>query len=121
MKRVSRELKAQQIALELTEDAKDVLAKEGFDSLLGARPLRRTIQRRIENPLASKLLRGEFIEGDVVVASVEDGKIVFEKKVVGSSEAGGEIGGEPSGGAGETEPETSAGPDEAADGGTPEA
>jgi ATP-dependent Clp protease ATP-binding subunit ClpA len=48
--------------------------------LLGARPLRRTIQRRIENPLASKLLRGEFAEGDVVVASVEDGKIVFGKE-----------------------------------------
>ena len=119
MKRVGRELKAQQIALELTEEAKDVLAKEGFDPLLGARPLRRTIQRRIENPLASKLLRGEFAEGDVVVASVEDGKIVFGKRVgggagaeevgAGSAEAG-EAGG---GGGGEA----AAGPEEAADGG----
>jgi len=79
MIRVERELKAQQIALELTDEAKDVLAEEGFDPLLGARPLRRTIQRRIENPLASKLLRGEFTEGDKVIAEVEDGKIVFKK------------------------------------------
>ncbi len=80
MTRVERELKGQQITLELTDAAKDVLAKEGFDPLLGARPLRRTIQRRIENPLASKLLRGEYSEGDTVVADVEDGKIVFRKR-----------------------------------------
>lgn len=80
MMRVERELKGQQITLELTDAAKDVLAKEGFDPLLGARPLRRTIQRRIENPLASKLLRGEYSEGDVVVAEAEEGKIVFRKR-----------------------------------------
>ncbi len=80
MMRVERELKGQQITLELTDVAKDVLAKEGFDPLLGARPLRRTIQRRIENPLASKLLRGEYSEGDVVVADAENGKIVFRKR-----------------------------------------
>jgi ATP-dependent Clp protease ATP-binding subunit ClpC len=80
MMRVQSELKGQQITLELTDAAKDVLAKEGFDPLLGARPLRRTIQRRIENPLASKLLKGEFSEGDVVVADAENGKIVFTKR-----------------------------------------
>lgn len=79
MLKVEQRLKGQQVTLELTEAAKDVLAKEGFDPLLGARPLRRTIQRRIENPLASKLLRGEFSEGDVVIADAEDGKIVFRK------------------------------------------
>ncbi|MDI6716757.1 MAG: ATP-dependent Clp protease ATP-binding subunit [Actinomycetota bacterium] len=87
MIRVERELKGQQITLELTDAAKDVLAKEGFDPLLGARPLRRTIQRRIENPLASKLLRGEFSEGDIVVADAENGKIVFSKREAAKTEA----------------------------------
>ncbi|MHB8841184.1 MAG: ATP-dependent Clp protease ATP-binding subunit [Candidatus Aquicultor sp.] len=114
MLRVEHELKGQQIALELSNDAKDVLAKEGFDPLLGARPLRRTIQRRIENPLASKLLRGEFSEGDVVVAEVEEGKIVFHKRPGAVATA--------------TTPETEAiekaeetGPEEAAGGGAPAA
>ncbi|MCL6472371.1 MAG: ATP-dependent Clp protease ATP-binding subunit [Firmicutes bacterium] len=89
MARVERELKAQQITLELTDSAKDVLAKEGFDPLLGARPLRRTIQRRIENPLASKLLRGEYSEGDIVVADAENGKIVFRKRVEEKAADGG--------------------------------
>ena len=129
MKRVSRELKAQQIALELTEEAKDILAKEGFDPLLGARPLRRTIQRRIENPLASKLLRGEFAEGDVVVASVENGKIVFGKRAGGAEASGEAIAGGDEVGAGSAEAgeaggentgEADAGPEEAADGGEPE-
>jgi len=109
MLRVEHELKGQQITLELTGDVKDVLAKEGFDPLLGARPLRRTIQRRIENPLASKLLRGEFTEGDVVLAEIEEGKIVFNKRPGAVSTA--------------TTPESEAieKAEETADGGTPEA
>ncbi|HZD60119.1 MAG TPA: ATP-dependent Clp protease ATP-binding subunit [Anaerolineae bacterium] len=113
MLRVERELKAQQLTLKLTDAAKDVLAKEGFDPLLGARPLRRTIQRRIENPLASKLLRGEFSEGNIVVADAEDGKIVFRKTEAALPEAA--DGAAPA--AGEAEKPN---PDEA-DGGMPEA
>jgi len=115
MLRVERELKAQQIALELTDAAKDVLAKEGFDPLLGARPLRRTIQRRIENPLASKLLRGEYIEGDTVLADAEDGKIVFTKREAVLPEAA-------NSGESETSSEgtETTGPEEVADGGTSE-
>jgi ATP-dependent Clp protease ATP-binding subunit ClpB len=53
--------------------------KEGFDRVYGARPLRRTIQRRIENPLAMKVLGGEFTDGDVVRVDLHAGEFVFEK------------------------------------------
>jgi ATP-dependent Clp protease ATP-binding subunit ClpC len=124
MIRVEQELKGQQIALRLTDAVKDVLAKEGFDPLLGARPLRRTIQRRIENPLASKLLRGAYGEGDVIVADVDtDGKIAF-KKLEGVTATATTPVGElekaiEEAKAQEPRPKE-AGPEEAADGGTPE-
>lgn len=126
MQRVERELKAQGIRLELTDAAKDLLAEEGFDPLLGARPLRRTIQRRIENPLASKLLRGEFIEGDHIVADVEDGKFAFKKQEAPATAEAASTADERTAeaGTGETpatgEPKGPE-PEEAADGGTPEA
>ncbi|MBE0446640.1 MAG: ATP-dependent Clp protease ATP-binding subunit [Actinobacteria bacterium] len=116
MLRVERELKAQQIALELSDAAKDMLAKEGFDPLLGARPLRRTIQRRIENPLASKLLRGEFSEGDTVIVDAEDDKIIFRKTGAAMPEAA--DGASTTGGTGGSNPEEAA---DEADGGMLEA
>jgi ATP-dependent Clp protease ATP-binding subunit ClpC len=77
--------------MEVTEEVKDILAKEGYDPTLGARPLRRTIQRLIENPLSELLLRGDFKEGDTILITAENGKIVFRKKTkaeeVKSSEA----------------------------------
>jgi ATP-dependent Clp protease ATP-binding subunit ClpB len=63
--------------LELTPAAKDLLANEGYDPVYGARPLKRTIQRRILDPLAQQILRGEFHEGETVLADVEDGQLVF--------------------------------------------
>ena len=54
------------IGIEMSDDAKDWLAKEGFDPLYGARPLRRAVQRYVENPLSNRILAGEFKEGDVV-------------------------------------------------------
>ncbi|KZZ75564.1 hypothetical protein A3765_24825 [Oleiphilus sp. HI0130] len=57
------------------------LADAGFDPVYGARPLKRAIQKRVENPLAQRLLGGEFISGDVVRASVENEEIVFNKRM----------------------------------------
>jgi len=80
MERVAKELKDQGIEIELTEAAKEVLAKEGFDPAFGARPLRRAIQRLVEDQLSDEILRGTFKSGDVVVIDAREGRIVFEKK-----------------------------------------
>ena len=66
-----------QVTVELSEEAKDWLADQGFDPIYGARPLRRTIQRQVENPLAKRILAGEFQEGDHVVVAVEGEHLTF--------------------------------------------
>jgi ATP-dependent Clp protease ATP-binding subunit ClpA len=53
--------------------------KEGFDPVFGARPLRRTVQRRVENPLSKRILAGEFGEGDTVLVDVEGEEYVFSR------------------------------------------
>jgi ATP-dependent Clp protease ATP-binding subunit ClpB len=68
-----------QIKLELTDAAKDALADEGYDPTFGARPLKRVIQQRIENALASKLLSGEFAAGDTINADMEGKSFTFTK------------------------------------------
>jgi len=73
-------LEEQKIDLETTEEAKELLTKEGYDPNFGARPLRRTIERLIENPISEKLLAGEFKEGDCVLIKTKGGKIIFSKK-----------------------------------------
>jgi len=77
---VKKLLEEQKINLEATEEVKELLAKEGYDSNFGARPLRRTIERMIENPISEKLLAGEFKEGDCILIKTKDGKIIFSKK-----------------------------------------
>ncbi len=77
MKRVKEQLKSKALDLELTDDAKDWLSKKGFDPTLGARPLRRTIQREIEDSLSEKLLYGEFRANQMIVVDIEDDKVVF--------------------------------------------
>ena len=67
------------IELELTDEAKHVLAEAGWDPTYGARPLKRAIQRMIENPLALRLLEGDFGEGDAVRVDAKDGELVFER------------------------------------------
>jgi ATP-dependent Clp protease ATP-binding subunit ClpC len=66
-----------QIELRATDEAQDFMAQEGYSTEFGARHLRRTIQRLVEDPLSEKLLSGEFQPGDVVVADVEDDEIVL--------------------------------------------
>ena len=75
-------LKAKEMGIELTSAAKGVLAKRGYDPLLGARPLRRTIQREIEDALSEKILFGELKSGQIVVIDVEgeEGSEVFTFK-----------------------------------------
>ncbi|MBV9292700.1 MAG: ATP-dependent Clp protease ATP-binding subunit [Frankiales bacterium] len=70
--RVDAQMKNRDMAIELTSDAKKLLAKKGYDPVLGARPLRRTIQREIEDILSEKILYGELQAGQIVVVDVED-------------------------------------------------
>jgi ATP-dependent Clp protease ATP-binding subunit ClpC len=74
-----RELENQHMTLEATEVACDLLAKEGWDPAFGARPLRRSIQRLVEDPLSEELLRGNFKVGDHILLDAEEGKTVFRK------------------------------------------
>ncbi|MBM3308116.1 MAG: ATP-dependent chaperone ClpB [Candidatus Eisenbacteria bacterium] len=66
--------------VELTDAARELVAREGFDPVYGARPLKRALQRDVQNPLAVKILEGEFTEGDTVVVGVKDGKLTFKVK-----------------------------------------
>jgi ATP-dependent Clp protease ATP-binding subunit ClpB len=79
-------LAGRKITLELSEEARRLLADRGYDPVYGARPLKRAIQQLVQDPLALALLRGDFGEGDTVVADVRDGQIVFhrpgEKEIV---------------------------------------
>jgi ATP-dependent Clp protease ATP-binding subunit ClpC len=77
--RVRVQLTEQQIQLVVPDDAKDFLVTKGYDPQYGARPLRRTIQNLIEDPLAEYLLQGKFQAGDVVHAIARDGTIVLEQ------------------------------------------
>jgi ATP-dependent Clp protease ATP-binding subunit ClpB len=77
--RIRDRLAARGISIELTDAAKEHLAEAGWDPTYGARPLKRALQRLVENPLALRLLEGEFEEGDTVPVDVQDGDLVFQK------------------------------------------
>lgn len=77
LRRLEALLNDRKVKLELTPVAKQRLAEEGYDPVYGARPLKRVIQRRIQDPLALKLLQGEFKEGDEILVDVQDGEFVF--------------------------------------------
>jgi ATP-dependent Clp protease ATP-binding subunit ClpC len=70
LEKVAREVRAQEMSLEVTEDGKALLAKKGWDPQFGARPLRRAIQREVEDELAEELLKGTFVAGDRILAEV---------------------------------------------------
>jgi len=73
--------------LELTEKAKSWLAKEGYDPVFGARPLRRVIERYVENPLSSQVLRGELKEGDTVRVDLVKSGLTFKTKAAAQAAA----------------------------------
>ncbi|HAU4122098.1 TPA: ATP-dependent chaperone ClpB [Legionella pneumophila] len=73
-------LKQQNITLEVTSEALSHLAEAGFDPVYGARPLKRTIQQKLENPLAQSLLTGKFKSGDTIIVSYKDGVMEFSKQ-----------------------------------------
>jgi ATP-dependent Clp protease ATP-binding subunit ClpC len=78
MRRVEEQLKSKDVDIELSDAAKTLLAERGYDKALGARPLRRTIQQLVEDPLAEKLLYKEFRAGETIIVDVLDGEITFE-------------------------------------------
>jgi ATP-dependent Clp protease ATP-binding subunit ClpC len=65
------------VEIELTEAAKEWLAKEGFDRMYGARPLKRAIQRHVENPLSRRILAGEFKRGAKVMVDLAGAELSF--------------------------------------------
>jgi len=77
IKRIENRLSDRKISLNLSEEAKDYIAAVGYDPSYGARPLKRAIQREIENPIATKILEGTFAEGHTICITVEDDKLVF--------------------------------------------
>ncbi|MGD9891996.1 MAG: ATP-dependent chaperone ClpB [Dehalococcoidia bacterium] len=72
-----RRLGERKISIDFTDAAKDVLIEEGYDPVYGARPLKRTVQRRVLDPLALKVLQGEFKEGDAVVVDADGDQLSF--------------------------------------------
>jgi ATP-dependent Clp protease ATP-binding subunit ClpB len=75
-----KRLEDRKIHVELTDAAKQRLVSEGYDPMYGARPLKRTLQRRLLDPLALEVLQGHFVEGDVIVADEGRDGLTFEKK-----------------------------------------
>jgi ATP-dependent Clp protease ATP-binding subunit ClpB len=87
--RLRKLLEERQITVELTPAAREAVADAGYDPVYGARPLKRAIQRMLQDPLATRLLRGDFKAGDhVVVDEAKDGSITFAK---GQRAAEGEV------------------------------
>jgi ATP-dependent Clp protease ATP-binding subunit ClpC len=78
--KVQERLSEHELTLHLTDQAREYLSQEGYDPNLGARPLRRVIQAKVEDALSEAVLAGEFSSGDSVVVSTKDGKLVFEKE-----------------------------------------
>ena len=81
LNQVTASLKEKNVALEVTDDAKDFIGNKGYDPVFGARPLRRIIQNLVEDQLSEALLRGEFLPGDTVVVDCVDEKIVMKPLV----------------------------------------
>ena len=75
---VAERLKEQGITIEISQDAKDFLIEKGFDPVFGARPLKRTIQRFVEDPLASDIISKRFKEGSHVKVSRKNEELSFE-------------------------------------------
>ena len=79
LERLRKLLADRKLSLELSPQAREQLAEEGYDPVYGARPLKRVIQQRLQNPLALKILQGEFKEGDTVRVDVQGHEFTFGK------------------------------------------
>ena len=80
LNRTTKHLEEQDVHLDVTTAAKDWLAKEGFDKIYGARPLRRVITQRIEDPLSEEILRGKFAKGDAILVDADENGIKLNPK-----------------------------------------
>jgi ATP-dependent Clp protease ATP-binding subunit ClpB len=79
LERLRARLAERRLSIELSDAAKEVVAEAGWDPSYGARPLKRALQRLVENPLAQKLLAGEFADGDTIQVDAREGELVFER------------------------------------------
>ncbi|MGZ4383729.1 MAG: type VI secretion system ATPase TssH, partial [Gaiellaceae bacterium] len=79
VRRLRERLAQRGLDLELTPAAEELVADAGWDPTYGARPLKRALQRLVENPLAKRLLEGDFAEGDTVLVDASDGELAFSK------------------------------------------
>jgi len=82
IKRVGKQMAGLGMGLELTDAAKDYVSRKGYDPTLGARPLRRALQRLVEDPLSEKLLYKEFRAGEIVIADIEDDEENADEKII---------------------------------------
>ena len=80
LRRLTKRLESQKITLELTDAAKERIAREGYDPVYGARPLKRAIQKEILDPLSLEILEGKFREGQTIKVDEREGKLVFAAK-----------------------------------------
>jgi ATP-dependent Clp protease ATP-binding subunit ClpB len=80
LRRLEDLLRERKMGVELTDAAREMIAQEGFDPVYGARPLKRALQREVQNPLAVRILEGEFGDGDTVLVDVRDGGTTFSVK-----------------------------------------
>jgi ATP-dependent Clp protease ATP-binding subunit ClpA len=77
LRHLAARLAARNLKVEVSDAARKLLAEEGYDPQFGARPLKRLIQQRIENPIATRILAGEFAEGDTIVIDVDSSRRDF--------------------------------------------
>jgi len=87
MNEIRKRLEERKIGVQLSQQAKEWLAKEGFDPMFGARPLRRALQRHVENPLSKRILAEEFREGDEILVDVGGKGLTFTKTKVSTKAA----------------------------------
>lgn len=78
MRQVSELLREKELTIELSEDAQKLLAEQGYDPAFGARPLKRLVQKKIINPLAIKLIEGQYQAGDTIRVAVSENSLVFQ-------------------------------------------
>jgi ATP-dependent Clp protease ATP-binding subunit ClpB len=89
LKKLEKLLADRKLTIEITPDAKRLIAAEGYEPAFGARPLKRAVQRLVQNPLAMQVLEGRFVEGDrIVVRPGDDGQLVFESAAKALAGAG---------------------------------